>query len=465
MKYENEGITYISVKKISPHPDNPRKDVGDVTELTESIKANGVLQNLTVVKKYGEITGDFDGQYTVIIGHRRLAAAKLAGLEEVPCTVVKMTDREQIGTMLTENMQRTDLTVYEEAQGFQMMLDLGESVESVAEKTGFSATTVKRRVKMTELDQNVLKDVSAARQIAIGDFDRLAKIDDIEKRNEVLKEIGTSNFDMACSRAIKKQEIEKAVPLARHELQKLKAKKLEDSKRWSGDYENIGSVDLEKWDRETPFRPAIGDEKLYYILDITYGTLTFYKKTEKQKIATVKRDPEEIAREKAVAEAWAKAEELENTARKLRCDFVATLRLTKQNQGAMLKGAAMANLMTCISYVSGNSTVVMKKMGVEDTSSYSERAAKCIPPFNEKFADILPTVILSAFGECEENSCYGNKYTVGFRKNFPEHNDCQILNCVYDWLCACGYQMSDDEKALKDGSHEIFHLAEEETDE
>lgn len=78
-------IKYIPVSKLWRHPDNPRKDLGDVTELAESIKVNGVLQNLTVVPLIGEITKKWDGEsYRVIIGHRRLAAAKLAGLEELP---------------------------------------------------------------------------------------------------------------------------------------------------------------------------------------------------------------------------------------------------------------------------------------------------------------------------------------------------------------------------------------------
>lgn len=76
-------IKYIPVSKLWRHPDNPRKDLGDVTELAESIKVNGVLQNLTVVPLIGEITKKWDGEsYRVIIGHRRLAAAKLAGLED-----------------------------------------------------------------------------------------------------------------------------------------------------------------------------------------------------------------------------------------------------------------------------------------------------------------------------------------------------------------------------------------------
>lgn len=78
-----------------------------------------------------------DDHYVVLIGHRRMAAAKLAGLTELPCVIVDMTEREQVQTMLVENMQRSDLTVYEEAKGFQMMLDLGDTVETVAEKPAF----------------------------------------------------------------------------------------------------------------------------------------------------------------------------------------------------------------------------------------------------------------------------------------------------------------------------------------
>lgn len=149
-------IVMIPVSKISGHPDNPRKNLGDLSELAESIKQKGVMQNLTVVP-HG------DG-YRLIIGHRRHAAAMKAGLSEVPCAVVEMTEQEQLATMLLENIQRSDLTAYEQAKGFQMMIDFGESVSSITEKTGFSETTVRRRLKMAELDQNVLEKVSG-RQI------------------------------------------------------------------------------------------------------------------------------------------------------------------------------------------------------------------------------------------------------------------------------------------------------------
>ena len=195
-------IKYIPVSKLWRHPDNPRKDLGDVTELAESIKVNGVLQNLTVVPLIGEITKKWDGEsYRVIIGHRRLAAAKLAGLEELPCVVVEMSEREQLSTMLTENMQRSDLTVYEQAQGFQMMLDMGDTVEDIAEKSGFSATTVRRRVKLPELDKDKFKK-SEERGVSLFEYMELDKLKSPERKNEMLDFIGTDNFKYKLKQAI-----------------------------------------------------------------------------------------------------------------------------------------------------------------------------------------------------------------------------------------------------------------------
>lgn len=98
-------LTYLSVDKLHPHPDNPRKDLGDLTELTDSIKANGVFQNLTVVP-------EGDG-YTIIIGHRRCAAAKAAGLTEVPRIVTEMSEREQLQTMLLASVIVSVIGLYE----------------------------------------------------------------------------------------------------------------------------------------------------------------------------------------------------------------------------------------------------------------------------------------------------------------------------------------------------------------
>ena len=108
-------ITMIPIGKLEHHPKNPRGDLGDLSELTESIRNRGIMQNLTVVPGVGG-----EG-YLVVIGNRRLEAARAAGLTELPCVISDMDEKEQMATMLMENMQRQDLTVYEQAQGFQLL--------------------------------------------------------------------------------------------------------------------------------------------------------------------------------------------------------------------------------------------------------------------------------------------------------------------------------------------------------
>lgn len=86
-----------------------------------------------------------------------------------------------------------------------MMLDLGESMTGIAEKTGFSATTVRHRVKLLELDQEKLKKTSA-RGATLQDFLELEKIEDVELRNSVLDTVATSNFDYELKRALDHEE-------------------------------------------------------------------------------------------------------------------------------------------------------------------------------------------------------------------------------------------------------------------
>lgn len=148
---KNQNIVFIPTKHLHPHPDNPRKQLGDLTELAESIKVRGIMQNLTVVPHE-----ELDDEYTVIIGHRRLGAAKAAGLKFVPCVVTLMSEKEQLATMMLENMQRSDLTMLEQADGFQMMMNLGENVESIAESAMTCNIELTRYLKLSKIERNSL---------------------------------------------------------------------------------------------------------------------------------------------------------------------------------------------------------------------------------------------------------------------------------------------------------------------
>lgn len=150
------------------------------------------MQNLTVIP--GHYEGDEwtkDG-YTLLIGHRRAAAAREAKLTTVPCTVAHLLNRkEQVAIMLEENMQRTDLTIQEQAQGFQMMLDLGDTIDDVARKTGFSKQTVKHRIEIAKLDPEAIAaaEEEGFYQISISDYMKLEKLPTVEMRNEVLRDV------------------------------------------------------------------------------------------------------------------------------------------------------------------------------------------------------------------------------------------------------------------------------------
>lgn len=200
----NNHIEYISIERLIPHPNNPRKDLGDLTELADSIKANGVYQNLTVVDNQ-------DGTYTIIIGHRRHAAAKIAGITELPCVIAQMTEKQQLETMLLENMQRTDLTVFEEAQGLQLLIDLGDSVSDIAASTGFSKKKIKSRLI---LNNYKTADVEKAfsRGATLDDYVKLDRIKNESKRKEIAKYLGSSNFDYYLSQAIDAEKWEKEKP-------------------------------------------------------------------------------------------------------------------------------------------------------------------------------------------------------------------------------------------------------------
>lgn len=193
-------ITEINIEMLHGHPDNPRKALGDLTELTDSVKVFGVLQNLTVVPDE-----EIEGTYKVVCGHRRLEAARQAGLKTLPCSVAEMDRKTQVSVMLLENMQRSDLTVQEEAQGFQMMLDLGDSIADIVKKTGLSETKIRHRVKLNDLDQEILKE-KMARNITIGELIKLEQVKDPAARNKCLKEIGTNNFDWIVRQALQKQK-------------------------------------------------------------------------------------------------------------------------------------------------------------------------------------------------------------------------------------------------------------------
>lgn len=432
-------LTTIAIEKLHPHPQNPRKVIGDVTELAESIKANGILQNLTVVPMNDDWT-----EFTVIIGHRRLVAAKQAGLTELPCAVVEMTEKEQLSTMLTENMQRSDLTVYEEAKGCQLLLDLGDTVAEIAEKTGFSESKIRRRVKLCELDEEAFKE-SQIRQPTLADYNRLNQIKDIDTRNKLLKSIGTNNFDNRLYSAVQKQEADEK----RAELEKIcldnGMTKCESRNDIPENCEYVGTVGTAQLLKE-----SFDDDRKRYFFFTTYGIyVTIYIQKTKEQIENADAENKNRnAKRQKFDELEAQAKEINQRCKALREDFMLEGNFNDAAQKQELINYILYSMSECREY--------------DDRSFYSLSGLKhenyeCIN-LDDCMKDTGKMLMAAAYAFFEDlyNTKYINvTYDEGIQRNIsPE------LNRFYNLLVKLGYVMSDEEIQLRDGTHPIFTTGE-----
>ena len=188
----------LKPSQLVPHKNNIRADVGDVTDLAESVKAKGVLQPLVVVPN-----GKPD-RYVIIAGHRRHAAAKVAKVKSVPCVIRHdLTDEaDQIAVMMVENGQRTDLTAVEEAKGVQTLLDLGDTQKKISERTGMSATKVRQRAKVAKLPDELsakLTKHAVTLDDAVFIADHADNADDLALLEDAL---GTNNWQVTRQKVI-----------------------------------------------------------------------------------------------------------------------------------------------------------------------------------------------------------------------------------------------------------------------
>lgn len=426
----------IAVDKLHPHPQNPRKIIGDVTELAESIKANGILQNLTVVPN-----NDNWDDFTVIIGHRRLAAAKQAGLTELPCAVVEMSEKEQLSTMLTENMQRSDLTVYEEAKGCQLLLDLGDTVAEIAEKTGFSESKIRRRVKLCELDEEAFKE-SQIRQPTLADYDRLNQIKDIETRNKLLESIGTNNFDNLLYSAVKKQETDEE----KEKIEKLCLEhgmtKVQKYDEIPSNYEYMGAFAL---------KDLIGKEfadgrKRYFYFAYRSDIYIYAEALTKQKKndAEEKRELEKQRWDKLVEQ----AEEIDERCEALRRGFMLETNFNDSNKKQELVKFIVAQVAAGF----GNKRYYFKEI-IEHDFEDDENIDSYI---NEHWNDSGRLLMATAYALCQRTYEKLSFIYVGYSSKTISRKNSPDLNKFYALLCKLGYVMSDEEIQLRDGTHPIF---------
>lgn len=229
-------IVDIPVSQLMPNPHNPRRDVGDVEELADSIRAQGIKQELLVTPTDSK-SPEGKPLYRVVIGHRRLAAAKLAGLETVPCRIESMSERDERALMLVENTQRCDLTPLEEADGYQGLLDLGVKVKEMAEQTGRSTRLVRGRLKIAAIPQSVRDASKDFAQLSLSDLEAVTEFDgDEDTQKELLSFAGTPNWQWKLDNLRTRRETAKWMEAARLWMESnnlpLLDKKLKPAQSW-----------------------------------------------------------------------------------------------------------------------------------------------------------------------------------------------------------------------------------------
>lgn len=147
----------VPIELLDPNPDQPRVEIGDLTELTTSVREKGVLEPLLVK------TVPLKGRWMIIAGERRWRAARAAGLRDVPCIEMDVDEAAVAEIALIENMQRKDLTPWEEADGLAALCHrYGYTHEEVARKVGKSRSTVTEAISLAAIPEAIREECRLA---------------------------------------------------------------------------------------------------------------------------------------------------------------------------------------------------------------------------------------------------------------------------------------------------------------
>lgn len=445
----NEQMVYLPVEKLFPHPDNPRKDLGDLKELTASISARGVLQNLTVVPR--KIEGqELEDEFTVIIGHRRHAAAQRAGLLKVPCVVTAMTPAEQFETMMIENVQRNDLTLYEQAKGFQMMLDMGNSVAEVAKKTGFSETTIRKRSQLAQLNEDKFKK-TINRGASMDDYLKLSKIEDPERRDKVLETVGTAEFNNSYKKAMEDQK-------AKEFWEELLAYMNEAA--WitkadnSSGYNYLGSYGKNNQKLPSPVEDAAPGQYIW----VQYSDyISIYTKANNKKKSAEEKLKDKLKKE--LDEISGQLRSIENRFREMRFEFIKNFEAfsTYEMDIAAFAARTIARPM----YRATTVSMIAKLLNIELYTPEGEYVQHLKP---EQFNNILfnqpqKALLCSAYADLDRTNCH--YCTISWDKGIglPVHHKETDLDLLYICMKSLDYEMSEEEIQLQNGTHPLFDQA------
>ncbi len=195
-------VLSVSVEKITPNPYQPRKIFGDdISELSNNIKQNGILQPLSVRK--------IETGYEIIAGERRFRAAKLCGMDFVPCIIVEMSDRNSALMALVENLQRKDLHFFEEAVALAELIDFyGMTQEDAAVRVGKTQSTIANKLRILKLDGSV-RDVIIKSKLTERHARALLRLENSAEQLEILEVVIARGLNVEATEKYISQKLEK----------------------------------------------------------------------------------------------------------------------------------------------------------------------------------------------------------------------------------------------------------------
>ncbi len=186
-------VRHIDINLVIANPNQPRKEFSEeaLEELTESIKAKGVLQPVLVRPMPGQ-----RGKYELVAGERRLRASKLAGLTEIPALVREMTDLESMAVALIENLQREDLNPIEEARGYQELTSkFGLSQEELGRQVGKSRSALANSMRLLSLPDPIQESIGR-NEISAGHGRSLMSVTDEQARMDLFERVVGSGYSV-----------------------------------------------------------------------------------------------------------------------------------------------------------------------------------------------------------------------------------------------------------------------------
>jgi ParB family chromosome partitioning protein len=187
---------FISIEEIETNPAQPRTSVGDLRELVRSIEAKGVLEPLLV----RQIPG---GRFRIIAGERRFRAAMEAGLAEVPCIALDVSESEVLEIALIENLHRKDLHPFEEAEGFAGLAQRhGYTQQQVADAIGKSRVSVTETMSLLDIPEELREECRRADIDAKSVLLEIARLKDVEKMRDAIRRTaaGSTRDDLRASK-------------------------------------------------------------------------------------------------------------------------------------------------------------------------------------------------------------------------------------------------------------------------